>query len=207
MNNNGISLAILILLILGFFGLFLSFLVNILFTPFYTTPKTIIEEILKIINLQDGDLFVDLGSGDGRMVIKAAQNKKVSAIGYELSPFLVVISRILKFLTVGFRKNIIFELQNIFSINFTPNSVVYTYLEPRALERLYTKIRNYNDLKLYTYEYKIPGVKPTKTYHLSNNKDLFYYYINSKNCNDENTRKRRTNKQSPKQKRRRNPAI
>jgi 16S rRNA A1518/A1519 N6-dimethyltransferase RsmA/KsgA/DIM1 with predicted DNA glycosylase/AP lyase activity len=52
--------------------------------PYYPTPQTIVEQMLKLGGLQPGEKMFDLGSGDGRIVIMAAQKFKADATGVEL---------------------------------------------------------------------------------------------------------------------------
>lgn len=52
--------------------------------PYYPTPQTIVEQMLKVGGLKAGEKMFDLGSGDGRIVIMAAQKFKADATGVEL---------------------------------------------------------------------------------------------------------------------------
>ena len=52
--------------------------------PIYATPQTIVERMLQVGQLQAGEKLCDLGSGDGRIVITAAQQFHASATGIEL---------------------------------------------------------------------------------------------------------------------------
>ncbi|OGD84042.1 hypothetical protein A2165_01850 [Candidatus Curtissbacteria bacterium RBG_13_40_7] len=61
--------------------------------PFVGTKKEKIETILKLANVKKGETVIDLGSGDGRLLFAAAQ-KGANAIGYELNPFLVLLTQI-----------------------------------------------------------------------------------------------------------------
>lgn len=58
--------------------------------PYYPTPLTIGEQMLKMASLKPGERMYDLGSGDGRLVILAAQKFKADATGVELDHDLVV---------------------------------------------------------------------------------------------------------------------
>jgi 16S rRNA A1518/A1519 N6-dimethyltransferase RsmA/KsgA/DIM1 with predicted DNA glycosylase/AP lyase activity len=51
--------------------------------PYYPTPQTIVEQMLKLGGLKPGEKMFDLGSGDGRIVIMAAQKFKADATGVE----------------------------------------------------------------------------------------------------------------------------
>ena len=52
--------------------------------PYYPTPETIVEKMLKLGGLKAGEKMYDLGSGDGRIVIEAAQKFHAEAVGVEL---------------------------------------------------------------------------------------------------------------------------
>jgi len=52
--------------------------------PYYPTPETIVQKMLEVGGLKAGETMFDLGSGDGRIVIIAAQKFQANAIGVEL---------------------------------------------------------------------------------------------------------------------------
>jgi protein-L-isoaspartate O-methyltransferase len=51
--------------------------------PYYPTPQTIVEKMLQLGELKAGEKMFDLGSGDGRIVIMAAQKFKADSTGVE----------------------------------------------------------------------------------------------------------------------------
>ncbi len=51
--------------------------------PYYPTPETVVERMLQLGQLKPGEKMFDLGSGDGRIVIMAAQKFKADATGVE----------------------------------------------------------------------------------------------------------------------------
>ena len=51
--------------------------------PYYPTPETIVEKMLQLGGLKAGERMLDLGSGDGRIVIMAAQKYPADATGVE----------------------------------------------------------------------------------------------------------------------------
>jgi 16S rRNA A1518/A1519 N6-dimethyltransferase RsmA/KsgA/DIM1 with predicted DNA glycosylase/AP lyase activity len=52
--------------------------------PYFPTPETIVDKMLKLGELKAGETMFDLGSGDGRIVVDAARKYKAIAIGVEL---------------------------------------------------------------------------------------------------------------------------
>jgi len=61
--------------------------------PFITTPPEVVERMLEMAGTRPGDLVIDLGSGDGRIVIAAAQKFGARGLGIELDAALVEKSR------------------------------------------------------------------------------------------------------------------
>src|SRR5215469_8933939 len=57
--------------------------------PYYPTPSTIVERMLRLGELKAGEKMYDLGSGDGRIVIMAAQKFHAQAVGVEIDGALV----------------------------------------------------------------------------------------------------------------------
>ena len=57
--------------------------------PYYPTPQTVVDKMLQLGGLKAGEKMFDLGSGDGRIVIMAAQKYKADATGVELNSSLV----------------------------------------------------------------------------------------------------------------------
>src|SRR3982750_4571618 len=72
--------------------------------PYYPTPETIVMKMLQIGGLKAGEKMFDLGSGDGRIVIMAAQKFHAEAVGIELDKDLCKQSAS-KILKLGLEKN------------------------------------------------------------------------------------------------------
>ncbi len=94
---------------------------------FIPTPLKEIKRMLEVLQLKPGEIFYDLGSGDGRIVIEAAKNYKVKAIGIEINPILVFLSR-LKIKKLGLEKNIQIHWGNFFQKDISQADAISTYL-------------------------------------------------------------------------------
>jgi predicted RNA methylase len=57
--------------------------------PYYPTPESVVEKMLRLGELKAGEKMYDLGSGDGRIVIAAARKFKANAWGVEFDEPLV----------------------------------------------------------------------------------------------------------------------
>src|SRR5689334_17094568 len=54
--------------------------------PYIPSPQIVVDRMLELARIKPGETVYDLGSGDGRILIAAAQKFKAKAVGVELSP-------------------------------------------------------------------------------------------------------------------------
>ena len=73
-------MGIVITALLFFGGIILTVLINALLAPTVKTPQKVISEILDIMNLDQKDIFLDLGCGDGRVVLEVYRYASVSVL-------------------------------------------------------------------------------------------------------------------------------
>ena len=52
--------------------------------PVFPSPETVVDQMLTMAQVKPGEMVYDLGCGDGRIVIAAAQNFKARAVGIEI---------------------------------------------------------------------------------------------------------------------------
>ncbi|HYW45476.1 MAG TPA: methyltransferase domain-containing protein [Bryobacteraceae bacterium] len=101
--------------------------------PYYPTPETIVEKMLQLGGLKAGEKMFDLGSGDGRIVIMAAQKFHAEAVGVELDPDLCrrSIARIQK---LGLEKNARILNGDLLKQNYNSADLVTVYLLPESID-------------------------------------------------------------------------
>ena len=103
--------------------------------PYVPTPHEVVSRMLELAEIKRGDLLYDLGSGDGRIVVAAAKQFGIRAVGFEIDPGLVKHSRqIIK--EAGLEKLVEIREQDIRTVDFSPATVVTMYLYPAANLRL-----------------------------------------------------------------------
>jgi protein-L-isoaspartate O-methyltransferase len=100
--------------------------------PYYPTPETIVEKMLSLGGLKAGERMYDLGSGDGRIVIVAAQKFHADAIGVELDKDLCKRSAA-KILKLGLEKNAHIVNGDLLKQNYSSADLVTVYLLPDAV--------------------------------------------------------------------------
>ena len=95
--------------------------------PFDPTPGEIVERMLTLARVKNGDVLYDLGSGDGRIVIAAAKKFGIKAVGFEIDPGLIKLARE-NARQQGVEKLVEFHEQDFLTADLAPASVVTLYL-------------------------------------------------------------------------------
>ncbi len=99
--------------------------------PFETTPDNVVEAMLSIAGVGAQDNLVDLGSGDGRIVIAAARKYGTRGVGIEYDKELIELSRKTA-KREGVADKVKFLKQDIFASDFRKATVVTMYLLPEV---------------------------------------------------------------------------
>ncbi len=99
--------------------------------PFITSPDNVTLEMLNIAGVKRGDHVIDLGSGDGRIVILAAKRFAASGLGVEIDPSLVRLSNT-HAKTAGVADRVEFREQDLFKTDMSGASVITMYLLPEV---------------------------------------------------------------------------
>jgi len=103
--------------------------------PFITTPADVVEQMLRLAGTGPSDVVVDLGSGDGRIVIAAARSFGARGLGIELDPGLVEKSRDAA-RAAGVAERARFVHGDVLLTDISQASVVTVYLLPSLIGRL-----------------------------------------------------------------------
>jgi len=101
---------------------------------YYPSKINKIREMLKLARVGKDDTVIDLGSGDGRILIEAAK-MGARAIGYEIDPVLAYESR-KKIKEVGLEKLVKVHLKSMWKADFNEATVVTLYLFPKFMKKL-----------------------------------------------------------------------
>jgi protein-L-isoaspartate O-methyltransferase len=132
--------------------------------PYVPTPMDVAQKMLEIAKVQSDDVVYDLGSGDGRIVILAAQKFGAHAVGVELNSDLYEkSSQQIQKLGLQGRAQIIHE--NMFEVNVRHATVVTLYLLTSVNERLRPMLERQlrSGSRVVSHEFQVPGWQPTQT--------------------------------------------
>jgi len=131
--------------------------------PFVTTPDNVTLEMLRIADVGPQDYVIDLGSGDGRIVILAAQRFGARGLGVEIVPDLVQQS-VASARKAGVAERAEFREQDIFKTDLSAASVVTMYLLPDvnlALRPALLKLKP--GTRIVSHDWDMGDWKPDRT--------------------------------------------
>lgn len=107
--------------------------------PYIRTPQVVVDKMLDLAQVGPDDFLIDLGSGDGRIVITAAQNRGARGFGVELDPRLVEASNTAA-REAGVADRAQFFACDLFDTDISQASVLTMYLLPEFNLRLRPRI-------------------------------------------------------------------
>lgn len=146
---------------------------------FAPTPEEVGRRMMKLAGLKSGELLYDLGSGDGTLLIIAAQEFGAHAIGVEIQRKLAIQSRS-RIRDLGLEGLIKVVKGDLFKVDLGDADVVALYLTPWALRGLRLKLEKElkRGARVVVYKYPVDGWKPKKTLDVADgggeNKILLY---------------------------------
>lgn len=135
--------------------------------PYLPTPEPVVGRMLQLAEIGQGDVIYDLGSGDGRIVIEAAQRYEARAVGVELDPDLVRRSR-RNAQDGGVADLVSIVHGDIFTADLSAASAVTLYLSQEVNQRLIPQLETLKPgTRIVSHEYDLPGYAPEKTVRLA----------------------------------------
>jgi hypothetical protein len=106
--------------------------------PYVPTPQVVVDAMLDFAKVGPRDFVVDLGSGDGRIVLTAADRYSARGFGVEIDPELVELSNA-EAAKRGFAERVSFRQQDVLLAKIDQASVVTLYLLPGMMQQLQAK--------------------------------------------------------------------
>jgi len=145
---------------------------DVIFVP---TPQEVVEDMLRLANVQKGDVLYDLGSGDGRIAITAARKYGIKATGIDIDP-----ERIREAnenaKKAGVTNLVQFRQENLFTADFRDATVITLYLLPSLNVKLMPKLMK--ELKpgtrIVSHAFDMGDWKPEKELDVDGRKVYFW---------------------------------
>jgi len=135
------------------------------------TPYDLISKMLKMAQVKKGDMVYDLGCGDGRMLILAAQKYGSRGNGYDIDPERVQASR------ENVAKNSVAHLVKIFqadmfTLDLSQADVLPLYLLPEMNRKLLPQLDKLKPgSRIVCHQYDLEGIVPDETVTMVSNED------------------------------------
>jgi len=132
--------------------------------PYVPTPPEVVDEMLRLAGVRNGDVLYDLGCGDGRIVIAAAKKFGVKAVGIDIDPVRIGESKE-NAAQAGLAGKVRFIQQDLFEAEFKDATVITMYLLTSVNLRLRPKLLS--DLRpgtrLVSHSFEMGEWRPDKT--------------------------------------------
>jgi ribosomal protein L11 methylase PrmA len=135
------------------------------------TAYDLISKMLQMAKVQKNDLVCDLGCGDGRMLVLAAQKYGCHAIGYDIDP--VRVEESIANATRNHVEKLVKIIQaDIFTVDFKNADVIPMYLLPEMNRRLLPQLDKLKKgARIVTHDYDLDGIVADKTITVISNED------------------------------------
>jgi SAM-dependent methyltransferase len=141
--------------------------------PYLPTLQRYVKPAIKLAKLKKGQTILELGCGDGRVLVAAAE-AGLNAVGYELNPILFLISW---WRTRKYRSQVRVVLGNFWNKKWPEADGIFVFLLDRYMEKLNKRIiQTYaNPIKLVSFAFMIPNREED-----AEDQGLHLYIYNSK---------------------------
>lgn len=142
----------LVLLVLICFGYVLLF-----GAPYLPTLRPQIIAALDLADLKSGQTLLELGCGDGRVVLAAAR-RGLKVTGYELNPLLAALAWLR---TLKYRRLVTIRCQDFWRADWPGAAAVFTFLLPKYMSKLDKKVEQFarqqgQPVKLVSFAFQVP---------------------------------------------------
>lgn len=132
--------------------------------PYLPSPIQVVDAALELAEAKANEVLVDLGSGDGVVLLRAAEKFGVFSIGFELDERLIRIAmkRIKK---AGLNQMIDLVKADLFQIDVSRFRLIYIYPFPSITRRLSLKLLSEcrRGTRIIVHDYPLEGVNPLKS--------------------------------------------
>jgi predicted O-methyltransferase YrrM len=148
--------------------------------PYVPTPHAVVKTMLELAELSKDDVIIDLGCGDGRIVVAAARDYGARGIGIDIDPELIErAKRLAK--SSGVDHLVEFRVEDATRTDLITATVVFLFLTPGGNELIRPRLENQlaPGARVITHNYTIPGwlVKGVETLGDDRERHDLYLYV------------------------------
>ncbi len=129
---------------------------------YWATPQPVVDKMLELAGIRPSDVIYDLGCGDARSVVTAAERYGARGFGFDIDPRRVSEARE-NVRRHGVEKLVTIEEADIFQLDLSPADVVFLFLLTRLNERLKPQLEKLRPgARIVSHEFELPGAVPTR---------------------------------------------
>lgn len=145
-------------------------------SPWHPISRRDLKRALDFCDVRAGERIVDLGSGDGRVLITAAKDYGLTGTGIEIDPIKVWLAN-WRVRIAGVADKVRIVRANIFDADYREADILFIYLTHQAIDKLFPNILEQlkPNAKILCFRFCIQGMTPDK---VSADKTLFLYTLN-----------------------------
>jgi protein-L-isoaspartate O-methyltransferase len=148
---------------------------NLFIAPFVATPLPVVKQMLTLAQVRPGEIIYDLGCGDGRVVIMAAQEFGALGVGVEMREDLIK-QALGKVSELGLEGRVKIVQGDMFKVDLAQADVVTLYLTTSANDKVRPKLESElkSGARVVSHDYEILGWRPVKIDNFCENPRLGY---------------------------------
>lgn len=152
---------------------------DVIYVP---TPQELVEDMLRLADVKQGDVLYDLGSGDGRIPVTAAKKYGVRAVGIDIDPERIREAHA-NAKKHGVARLVTFRRQDLFKADFREATVVTLYLLPELNLRLRPQLLKQlrPGTRVVSHQFDMGDWRPDKTLE-SNGRTVYFWVIPESNA-------------------------
>ncbi len=153
--------------------------------PYVPTPQEVVDKMLAMARVTPNDYLIDLGSGDGRIVVTAVRKYGARGFGVDLNPQRIR-EAVENALQNGVSDRAAFYQRNLFETDLSSASVITMYLLPRVNMALRPRLLDLRPgTRIVSHDFDMDDWKPDETVHMdvrekygnSGGTSSIYFYI------------------------------
>ncbi|BBD61013.1 hypothetical protein NIES2109_38140 [Nostoc sp. HK-01] len=144
--------------------------------PYVPTPQPVVDAMLQVAKVGKNDILYDLGSGDGRIVVTAAQKYGTRGVGIDINPERIQEANA-NAQKAGVTDRVQFRQQDLFKTDLSEATVITLYLLPEVNQRLRPQLLKLKPgTRIVSHAFDMGDWKPQQTLQVDG-KTIYYWVV------------------------------
>ncbi|GBE92289.1 SAM-dependent methyltransferase [Nostoc cycadae] len=144
--------------------------------PYVPTPQPVVDAMLQVAKVGKNDVLYDLGSGDGRIVVTAAQKYGTRGVGIDINPERIQEANA-NAQKAGVTDRVQFRQQDLFKTDLSEATVITLYLLPEVNQRLRPELLKLKPgTRIVSHAFDMGDWKPQQTLQVDG-KTIYYWVV------------------------------